>query len=42
MTSATARANRRIWRPTETDLGGRPGDPVDLHIFSPTETAARL
>lgn len=39
MTSTTARANRRI---RETDLGGRPGDPVDLRCFSPTETAARV
>jgi hypothetical protein len=42
MASTTARANRRIWRPTETDLGGRPGDPVDLHAFNPAETAARI
>lgn len=26
----------------ETDLGGQPGDPVDLHCFSPLETAKRI
>ena len=40
MTTATARANRRIWRPTEKTE--RLGDPVDLHCFSPVETAARI
>ena len=42
MTSARARTNRAIWRPTEPDLGGAPGDPVDLFAFSPTEVAARI
>jgi hypothetical protein len=36
------RRDRPIWRPTETDLGGRPGDPVDIRTFSPAETAARI
>jgi hypothetical protein len=36
------RRDRPIWRPTETDRGGRPGDPVDLRTFSPAETAARI
>ena len=36
MTSATARRIR------ESDLGGAPGDPVDLRAFSPTEVAARI
>jgi hypothetical protein len=39
MTVNAARANRPI---RETDLGGRLGDPVDLHCFSPVETAARI
>ena len=26
----------------ESDLGGDPGDPVDLRAFSPTEVAARI
>jgi hypothetical protein len=42
MTSSTVRANRRIWSPSETDLGGRPGYPVDIHSFRPVETAARI
>ena len=36
MTSATARRIRA------SDLGGAPGDPVDLFAFSPTEVAARI
>jgi hypothetical protein len=42
MTSATARTNRRISCPSETDLGGRPGDPVDLRAFNPAKTPARI
>ena len=36
------RANRRIWSPSAPDLGGRPGYPVDIHTFSPVETASRI
>jgi hypothetical protein len=40
MTSATARARRAC--PTETDLGGQPGFPLDVRIFNPLQTVARL